>query len=91
MTIGDDRTREADFLAAGGPLPRFDGFPVPPQPPPHVASAPLQSQQSGGPIRVPPLAPEKVAQYSSLFEESGAQNGLLSGMKRWASPRQEVS
>ncbi len=40
---------------------------------------PLQTQNSG-PIRVPPLTPDKVAQYSSLFEESGAQNGNLSGM-----------
>ena len=40
---------------------------------------PLQAQNSG-PIRVPPLTPDKVGQYSSLFEESGAQNGILSGM-----------
>ncbi|MCJ1424855.1 hypothetical protein MMC29_002743 [Sticta canariensis] len=66
-------------LKPGGPLPRFDGFAVPPHPPPHVAAAPLQPQSSGGPIRVPPLVSEKVAQYSSLFDESGAQNGLLSG------------
>jgi len=29
---------------------------------------------------VPPLTTDKVAQYSSLFEESGAQNGMLSGI-----------
>lgn len=39
----------------------------------------LQPQMSGGPIRVPPLQPDKVAQYSGLFERSGAQNGLLDG------------
>lgn len=70
------------FLA-GGPLPKFDGInntsgPLPGPPP--GAPQPLQAQTSGGPIRVPPLTPEKVAQYSSLFEESGAQNGALTGM-----------
>ena len=35
---------------------------------------------SGGPIRVPPLPAEKANQYAALFEESGAQNGLLAGM-----------
>lgn len=40
----------------------------------------LQPQTSGqGPIRVPPLDPQKVLQYSGLFERSGAQNGLLDG------------
>jgi len=28
---------------------------------------------------VPPLTPDKVAQYSALFEKSGAQNGVLPG------------
>ncbi|KAK8191019.1 uncharacterized protein BKA78DRAFT_128355 [Phyllosticta capitalensis] len=32
-----------------------------------------------GPIRVPPLTPDKAAQYAGLFEKSGAQNGLLPG------------
>ena len=48
--------------------------------PPNAIPVPIQPQASGGPIRVPPLVPEKVAQYSGLFEESGAQNGLLSGI-----------
>ncbi|EME85636.1 uncharacterized protein MYCFIDRAFT_213937 [Pseudocercospora fijiensis CIRAD86] len=40
----------------------------------------LQPQLSGqGPIRVPPLDPAKVQQYSGLFERSGAQKGLLDG------------
>ena len=48
----------------------------PPGPPPSV----LQPQASGsGPIRVPPLTPEKAAQYAALFEKSGAQNGVLPG------------
>lgn len=61
---------------AGGPLPKFDNIPLPG---PTPSAAPLQAQSSGGPIRVPPLAQDKVAQFASLFDESGAQNGLLSG------------
>ncbi|KAI1343894.1 hypothetical protein F5Y15DRAFT_368317 [Xylariaceae sp. FL0016] len=60
-----------------GPLPRFDGISVPgnaPAPTP----APLQQQASGtGPIRIPPLTPEKVSQYSMLFEKQPLQNGSL--------------
>lgn len=60
-----------------GPLPRFEGFtpaPAPPPPPPA-----LQSQPTGapGPIRIPPLTPEKVAQYASLFERQNLQNGNM--------------
>lgn len=69
-------------LKPGGPLPKFDGITPsagpPPQPQVQAQAQPLQAQNSG-PIRVPPLTPDKVAQYSSLFEESGAQNGMLSG------------
>ncbi|KAK4121844.1 hypothetical protein N657DRAFT_635320 [Parathielavia appendiculata] len=60
-----------------GPLPKFDGFtptPAPPPPPPA-----LQAQGTGAPppIRIPPLTPEKVAQYSSLFERQTLQNGNM--------------
>lgn len=65
-------------LKPGGPLPRFDGIPFPSVPQGNTGPAPLQAQNSG-PIRVPPLSQEKVAQYSSIFEESGAQGGILSG------------
>lgn len=41
-------------------------------------SSPVQS--SPGPIRVPALGPDKVAEYSSLFEKSGAENGRLPGL-----------
>ena len=68
------------IFSAGGPLPRFEGFPVPSIPPSNAIPGPIQPQVSGGPIRVPPLVPDKVVQYSALFEESGAQNGLLSGI-----------
>lgn len=69
-----------------GPLPKFEGGPPggaivpPPGPPPSQRAAPIQPQTSGSaPIRVPPLTPEKVVQYSQLFEKSGAQNGILPG------------
>ncbi|KAK5037679.1 hypothetical protein LTS07_001146 [Exophiala sideris] len=32
------------------------------------------------PIRVPALTPDKVAEYSGLFEKSGAENGYLPGL-----------
>ncbi|SLM35842.1 Ubiquitin-associated/translation elongation factor EF1B, N-terminal, eukaryote [Lasallia pustulata] len=66
-------------LKPGGPLPKFDGINGPANAPLSVPPAPLQPQISGGAIRVPPLAPDKVNQYTSLFDNSGAQNGLLSG------------
>ncbi|CAF9934562.1 MAG: hypothetical protein HETSPECPRED_009268 [Heterodermia speciosa] len=69
-------------LQPGGPLPKFDGIagPTTPSSPPGNLAGPLRPQTSGaGPIRVPPLTPDKVNQYSALFEESGAQNGNLSG------------
>ncbi|KAI4103109.1 MAG: hypothetical protein L6R37_003995 [Teloschistes peruensis] len=65
-------------LKPGGPLPRFDGIPLPTNPLQNSGAAPLRSQNSG-PIRVPPLTQDKVAQYSSLFEDSGTQGGVLSG------------
>lgn len=50
--------------------------PVVPQYQPPVAIP----AQNSGPIRVPPLLPERVAEYGRLFERAGAQNGLLAGM-----------
>ena len=80
------RTVSSDLaLQPGGPLPKFDGIagPSTPNSPSGNLAGPLRPQTSGGvaagPIRVPPLTPDKVNQYSSLFEESGAQNGNLSG------------
>ncbi|KAK0661750.1 EH domain-containing and endocytosis protein 1 [Lasiodiplodia hormozganensis] len=57
-----------------GPLPKFDNSP----PSGPAAPGPIQPQMSG-PIRVPPLAPERAAQYATLFEKSGAVNGVLPG------------
>jgi len=76
--------------SVAGPLPKFEGVTIPslpapaPVPPPPPAFTPtstgsLQPQISGGPIRVPPLPPQKAAEYAGLFEKSGAQGGILSG------------
>ncbi|KAL3427570.1 UBA/TS-N domain-containing protein [Phlyctema vagabunda] len=73
-----------DLALRPGPLPKFEGGPGGPnttiQPPPGPPPSALQPQGSGtGPIRVPPLTPDKVNQYAALFEKSGAQNGVLPG------------
>jgi epidermal growth factor receptor substrate 15 len=36
--------------------------------------------QNSGPIRVPPLSPERAADYARLFDHAGNQDGLLKGM-----------
>ncbi|KAL2143651.1 hypothetical protein VTI28DRAFT_10158 [Corynascus sepedonium] len=61
-----------------GPLPKFDGITTTSAPPPPPPPA-LQAQGTGapGPIRIPPLTPEKVAQYSGLFERQNLQNGNM--------------
>ncbi|TVY91312.1 EH domain-containing and endocytosis protein [Lachnellula willkommii] len=80
---GRDPTPELALRA--GPLPKFDAGSVPGasptiQPPPGPPPSALQPQASGsGPIRVPPLTPDKAGQYASLFEKSGAVNGQLPG------------
>lgn len=65
-------------------MPKFD--PIPGQPAPAVQ--PISQQNTGTPssptsgpppVRVPALSPDKVAEYSGLFEKSGAENGMLSG------------
>ncbi|KAM0713546.1 hypothetical protein Q7P37_010508 [Cladosporium fusiforme] len=80
---GREPTTELAFQQA--PIPKFDGIQIPAAAPgpasPSQGTAPpgaLQPQTSGQPpIRVPPLDPQKVQQYSGLFEKSGAQNGQL--------------
>ncbi|KAJ9616923.1 hypothetical protein H2200_000643 [Cladophialophora chaetospira] len=87
------RSPSAQIATQTAPLPRFDTIPAeqPPQPAPQPAPQPVPQQTTGPPpasptpagpppIRVPALAPEKVAEYSSLFDKSGAENGLLSGL-----------
>lgn len=67
-----------------GPIPRFDGFT--PAPPPPLAPAPTGSPQpisaqgtGNAPIRIPPLMPDKVAQYAALFERQPLSGSMLSG------------
>ena len=75
---GRHPTRELAFQQA--PAPRFDGIvlPGPPSAPPHPPAQPLQAQGTGGvAIRIPPLTPEKVSQYSSLFERQSLQGGNI--------------
>ncbi|KAG6001559.1 hypothetical protein E4U54_001044, partial [Claviceps lovelessii] len=66
-----------------GPIPRFDGIWPPPSSlgSPITASpaATLQAQNTGGPVRIPPLTPDKVAQYTSLFERQPLQANKLPG------------
>lgn len=76
------RTPTPELAFRPGPLPKFDGgapgsvIQPPPGPPPSA----MQPQMSGQGVRVPPLTPDKVNQYSALFEKSGgAHNGLLAG------------
>ncbi|TKA62779.1 hypothetical protein B0A55_11970, partial [Friedmanniomyces simplex] len=82
----------AELAFKPGPVPKFEGLQIPGVGPAASAALPsptggqfpanaLQPQLSGqGPIRVPPLDPQKVQQYSGLFDRSGAQNGMLDGV-----------
>ncbi|KXJ97411.1 hypothetical protein Micbo1qcDRAFT_191890 [Microdochium bolleyi] len=73
---GREPTTELAFQPAQ--LPRFDGINIGGIPPPPQATAqPLQAQGTGGPLRIPPLTPEKVAQYAGLFERQPLQNGSM--------------
>ncbi len=51
---------------------------LPPAPTP-APTAPLQAQGTGGPIRIPPLTPEKVNQYAGFFERQTLQGDKLPG------------
>ncbi|KAL5596526.1 uncharacterized protein BROUX77_007210 [Berkeleyomyces rouxiae] len=75
-----------------GPIPRFDGISTAAGPGPAAASspmiappppvaAPLQAQHTatGGPVRIPPLTPDKVAQFGALYEAQPLQAGFLLG------------
>ncbi|KAI6783375.1 putative calcium-binding protein [Emericellopsis cladophorae] len=75
---GREPTTEGAFQQ--GPLPRFDGIDTnPPMGSPTAPAAPIQAQTSGGAIRIPPLTPEKVYQYGSVFERQPLVNGTLAG------------
>jgi epidermal growth factor receptor substrate 15 len=47
--------------------------------PPQTQSIPAQNS---GSIRVPPLTPDKISDYTRMFEAAGAKNGILSGESR---------
>ncbi|KAK6375839.1 hypothetical protein LTS17_007661 [Exophiala oligosperma] len=83
------RAPSAQLAPQSAPLPRFDNAaneqpqpaPLPPQPIPQQSTGtPASPTPAVHPIRVPALGPDKVAEYSSLFEKSGAENGFLSGV-----------
>lgn len=77
---GRDPTPELALRPA--PLPKFEGLATGAiQPPPGPPSSAIQPQTSGsgGPVRVPALTPDKVVQYATLFQKSGAEDGILPG------------
>ncbi|KAH7040681.1 uncharacterized protein B0I36DRAFT_311243 [Microdochium trichocladiopsis] len=74
---GREPTTELAFQP--GQLPRFEGINIGGglPPPAQAPAAPIQAQGTGGPLRIPPLTPEKVAQYAGLFERQPLQNGSM--------------
>ncbi|KAH6676162.1 UBA domain-containing protein [Plectosphaerella plurivora] len=74
------REPSVEMAAQPAPIPQFEGLqPVAVSSPAQAASA-LQPQGTGGPVRIPPLTPEKVGQYAGLFErQSLLPGGLLPG------------
>lgn len=70
------REPTAELALQRAPLPRFDGIQLP-----SVSSpSPLQAQGTGsGPVRIPSLTQDKVAQYAGLFDRQSPQNGVLGG------------
>ncbi|KAL2396190.1 putative calcium-binding protein [Exophiala dermatitidis] len=78
------RPPSAQLATQTAPLPRFDPIHAEqtPQPIPQQSTGPPASPTPAGtlPIRVPALSPDKIAEYSAMFDKSGAENGLLSGL-----------
>lgn len=73
------RAPSDELALQSGPLPRFDGIVVD-----TTANIPESGTKSpppgpGGPIRVPPLQPDDVNKFVSLFEKSDVKNGMISG------------
>ncbi|KAI9782215.1 MAG: hypothetical protein M1839_005329 [Geoglossum umbratile] len=65
--VQNGQTPTAELALRPGPLPKFEGL------------TGIQPQGGGVPVRVPPLTPDKVAEFSILFERSGAQGDILPG------------
>ncbi|KAI9884791.1 MAG: hypothetical protein M1823_003429 [Watsoniomyces obsoletus] len=78
--VQNGREPVAELAFRPGPLPQFDGI-VRPANLPVQSSSPtsILPQSTGGPIRVPPLTPERAAEFAALFTKSGAENGVLPG------------
>ncbi|UNI19974.1 hypothetical protein JDV02_006116 [Purpureocillium takamizusanense] len=72
------REPRAELAVQPAPLPRFEGMQMPAAAA-AAASPALQAQGTGGGIRIPPLTPDKVAQYTSLFERQAIQGNMLAG------------
>ncbi|KAF7587673.1 hypothetical protein BBP40_006884 [Aspergillus hancockii] len=64
------RTPTEELALQPGPLPRFDGIQVDTSAPPRDAGATSPPPAAGGSIRVPPLNPDDVNKFLSLFEKS---------------------
>lgn len=67
------------IVYAAGPLPKFEGLNVTVPPPRTADGAVSPPPSAGGPARVPPLNPDDVNKFYSLFEKSDVQGGILSG------------
>ena len=62
-----------------GPLPRFEGVVLDTTAGVSESGTASPPPAAGGPIRVPPLQPDDVNKFVSLFEKSEVVNGLISG------------
>ncbi|KAE8381049.1 hypothetical protein BDV26DRAFT_256010 [Aspergillus bertholletiae] len=74
------RSPSEELALQPAPLPRFDGIQVDTSAPTREAGATSPPPTSGASIRVPPLNPEDVNKFLSLFEKSDvSRSGVLSG------------
>ncbi|TGZ76987.1 hypothetical protein EX30DRAFT_388717 [Ascodesmis nigricans] len=66
-----------------GPLPRFEGvniqYPPAPGASPPMPSLQAQATGAGAVLRLPQLMPQDVEKFTSIFEQSGAVDGVLQG------------
>jgi epidermal growth factor receptor substrate 15 len=62
-------------------LPKFDSAASAPTAQGARPATPTQAiaPQTTGPIRVPPLTPDKINEYQGLFERAGSRGGFLGG------------
>lgn len=68
------------FTVAAGPLPKFEGIVVDATPNPREAGTTSPTPGANAPIRVPPLNPDDVNKFLSLFEKSDvSKSGVLPG------------